>query len=168
MAKLNLKGNPIHTNGELPQVGSEAPNFVLVDGELNEKTLAHFKGKRKLLSFVPSLDTAVCSLETKKFNDVMKSHPNAIALTVSFDLPFAQKRFCTQEKVDNIIPLSMMRNKNCASDYGVLIVDGPLAGLCARAIVVIDQHDKVVYTELVPDIVQEPNYDRAVAALLSP
>jgi thiol peroxidase len=167
MATLNLKGNPIHTNGELPQIGSQAPHFVLVDGELNEKTLAHFKGKRKLISFVPSLDTAVCSLETKKFDEAMKAHPDQIALVVSFDLPFAQKRFCSHEKIGNIIPLSMMRGKDCAHDYGVLLTDGPLAGLCARAIIVVDEQDKVVYTELVPDIVQEPHYDRALKALLS-
>jgi len=166
MASVKLKGNPIHTNGELPKVGAKAPDFLLVDGELQEKSLKDFKGKRMLLSFVPSLDTAVCSLSTKKFNDALKSHPEVVALVVSCDLPFAQKRMCSQEKVENIIPLSMMRNKNCAVDYGILIQDGPLAGLNARAIVVLDEQSQVIYIELVPDIVEEPNYDKALAALL--
>ncbi|MBS0652159.1 MAG: thiol peroxidase [Verrucomicrobia bacterium] len=166
MAKVTLKGNPIHTNGELPNVGAKAPDFLLVDGDLNEKSLKDFKGKRKLISFVPSLDTAVCSLSTKKFNDSLKSHPEVVALVVSCDLPFAQKRMCSQEQVANIVPLSMMRNKNCAGDYGILIQDGPLAGLCARAIVVLDEQSQVVYSELVPEIAQEPNYDKALAALL--
>lgn len=166
MANVTLKGNPIHTNGELPNVGAKAPDFLLVDGDLNEKSLKDFKGKRKLISFVPSLDTAVCSLSTKKFNDSLKSHPEVVALVVSCDLPFAQKRMCSQEQVANIVPLSMMRNKNCASDYGILIQDGPLAGLCARAIVVLDEQSQVVYSELVPEIAQEPNYDKALGALL--
>ncbi len=161
-----IKGNPIHTNGELPKIGSQAPDFLLIDADLLEKSLKDFKGKRKLISFVPSLDTGVCSLSTKKFNEALKSHPEVVALVVSCDLPFAQKRMCSQEQIVNIIPLSMMRTKNCASDYGILIQDGPLAGVCARAIVVLDEQSKVVYSELVPDIVHEPDYEKALAALL--
>ncbi len=167
MAKVTLKGNTIHTNGELPKTGSHAPDFKLVDADLADKALGDFKGKRKLLSFVPSLDTAVCSLSTKKFNESIKSHPEVTAIVVSSDLPFAQKRMCSAEHVNNITTLSMMRNKDCAKDFGILIQDGPLAGLCARAIVVLDADNKVVYTELVPEITQEPNYDKALAALLS-
>ncbi len=166
MANLMINGNPIHTNGELPQIGAQAPDFLLIDRDLTEKSLRDFRGKRKLISFVPSLDTGVCSLSTKKFNEVLESHPEVIALVVSCDLPFAQKRMCSQEQIANIIPLSMMRNKNCASDYGILIQDGPLAGICARAVFVLDEESKVVYSELVPDIVQEPNYEKALAALL--
>lgn len=166
MANLKLKGNLIHTNGELPKIGTKAPDFVLVDKDLIDKSLKDFAGKRKLLSFVPSLDTPVCTLSTKKFNDALKAHLEVVALVISCDLPFSQKRMCSQEKIENIIPLSMMRNKNCATDYGVLIQDGPLAGLNARAIVVLDEQSTVVYTELVPDIVDEPNYEKALAALL--
>ena len=167
MAHLLLKGNPIHTNDELPALNSPLPDFKLVDKDLSEKSLKDFKGKKKLLSFVPSLDTAVCSLSTKKFNEALKSQPGIVALVISCDLPFAQQRMCSQEKVDNIVTLSMMRNKDCATVYGILIQDGPLAGLCARAIVVADENDRVIYKELVPDIVNEPNYDKALAALLN-
>jgi thiol peroxidase len=166
MAKITLKGNPIHTNGNLPQLGAKVPDFILVDGELNNRSLKDFKGKRKLLSIVPSLDTAVCSLSAKKFNEKIKTHPEVAVLVVSADLPFAQKRMCSAEHVENITPLSMMRNKEFASDYGILIEDGPLAGICARAVVVLDENDHVLYTELVPEIAQEPNYDKALEALL--
>jgi thiol peroxidase len=166
MAQITLKGNPIHTNGNLPAVGAKASDFTLVDGDLNNRSLKDYKGKRKLLSIVPSLDTSVCSLSTKKFNEKIKSHPEVIVLVVSTDLPFAQKRICGAEGVANITPLSMMRSKDFAKDYGVLITDGPLAGICARSVVVLDENDKVVYTELVPEIAQEPNYDKALEALL--
>lgn len=165
MANLTLKGNPIHTNSDLPKIGSTAPDFVLIDSDLHEKKLKDFKGKKKLLSFVPSLDTPVCSLSTKKFNESIKTLSNAVALIISCDLPFAQKRMCSAEKCDNVIPLSMMRDRLCAKDYGLLIQDGPLAGLCARAIVILDEQDKVIYTELVPDIVNEPNYSKALQIL---
>jgi thiol peroxidase len=165
MANLTIQGRPIHTNGELPKLGSHCPNFLLIDKDLTEVTLQKVQGKRALLSFVPSLDTAVCSLSAKKFNEKVQSHPEVAILVISCDLPFAQKRTCSSEQ--NIMTLSMMRDKRCASDYGILIEDGPLAGLCARAVVVIDEEGKVVYTELVPDIVQEPNYDEALAVLLA-
>jgi thiol peroxidase len=166
MAKVTLKGNPIHTNGELPTLHSHAPNFKLVNQDLQDKTLTDFAGKKKLLSIVPSLDTAVCSLSSKKFNEAIKSHPEVAVLVISADSPFAQKRVCGAEDIHNIIPLSMIRSKDFARDYGVLIQDGPLAGLCARAVVVLDAHDKVLYTELVPEITQEPNYDKALKVLL--
>lgn len=166
MASITLKGNPIHTNGNLPSVGSKAPDFSLVDSDLNDRSLKNYQGKRKLISIVPSLDTAVCSLSTKKFNDQIKSHPEVIALVVSADLPFAQKRACSAENAMNIISLSMMRSKEFALDYGVMIENGPLAGICCRAVVVLDENDKVVYTQLVPEIAQEPDYDKALEALL--
>lgn len=163
MAQITLKGNPIHTIGDLPKVGSKAPDFKLVDTDLKDVTLADFRGKKKLLNIVPSLDTPVCATSTKKFNE--RACGEAVMLIISADLPFAQKRFCDMEKADNVKTLSMMRDRNFAKDYGVLITDGPLAGICARAVVVLDENDVVKYTELVPEIAQEPNYDKALAAL---
>jgi thiol peroxidase len=165
MATITLQGNEIHTNGELPAVGAKAPDFHLVDAQLNDRRLADYAGKKKLLNIVPSLDTGVCATSTRKFNEAAAAHGNAVMLVISADLPFAQGRFCGAEGVDKVIPLSMMRSRNFAKDYGVLIEDGPLAGITARAVVVVDEHDKVVYTELVPEIAQEPNYDAALAAL---
>ena len=165
MAQISLKGTPINTNGNLPKIGTKAPSFRLVDGDLKERTLEEFKGKKKLLSIVPSLDTSVCSMSAKKFNDAAGQKKNAVILVISVDSPFAQKRVCGAEKMDNIITLSLIRSKKFAEDYGILLVDGPLAGLCGRAIVVLDENDKVLYTELVPEIAQEPNYDLALKAL---
>lgn len=165
MAEITLAGNPIHTNGELPVVGSSAPDFQLVTADLADVSLADYTGKKKLLNIVPSLDTDVCATSTRKFNQAIESKENAVALVISADLPFAQGRFCSTEGLESVIPLSMMRNRNFAKDYGVLITDGPLAGICARAVVVLDADNKVVYTELVPEIKQEPNYDAALAAL---
>ena len=165
MAKITLQGNEINTNGDLPAVGSPAPDFKLTNGELQDVSLADFKGKKKLLNIVPSLDTPTCATSTRKFNEAAKGRDDVVMLIISADLPFAQGRFCTGEKLDNVIPLSMMRDKNFAKDYGVLIQDGPLAGITARAVVVIDENDKVVYTQLVPEIADEPDYDSALAAL---
>ncbi len=166
MAKITLKGNPIHTNGNLPSVGTKAPDFQLVDADLNNRSLKDFKGKRKMIYIVPSLDTSVCSTSARKFNEQIQSHPEITVLVVSADLPFAQKRFCSVENVANIVPLSMMRSKEFAKAYGVLIEDGPLAGICARAVVVLDENDNVIYVEQVPEIAQEPNYDKALQLLL--
>lgn len=165
MAKITLKGNAINTNGELPAVGSQAPDFKLVDGELNDRSLADYAGKKKLLNIVPSLDTPVCATSTKKFNDYAKGRDDTVMLVIAADLPFAMSRFCGAEGTDKVIPLSLMRSKSFAKDYGVLITDGPLAGITARAVVVLDANDKVVYTELVPEIAQEPDYDAAITAL---
>jgi thiol peroxidase len=164
MAQVTLKGNPIHTNGELPAVGAQAPDFKLTNGDLKDVSLADYKGKKKILNIVPSLDTAVCATSTRKFNEAASKLPNAVVLVVSADLPFASKRFCTTEGLQNVVALSLMRDKSFAKDYGVLIQDGPLAGLCARSVVVTDANDKVVYRQLVPEIGQEPDYDRALAA----
>ncbi len=165
MATITLEGNEIHTNGELPAVGSAAPDFKLTTGELADVSLADFAGKKKLLNIVPSLDTGVCATSTKKFNDAAKGRDDVVFLTISADLPFAQGRFCEAENIDAVKTLSMMRDRNFAKDYGVLITDGPLAGITARAVVVLGADNKVVYTELVPEIVQEPDYDKALAAL---
>jgi thiol peroxidase len=163
MATVTLQGNPINTNGDLPAVGDTAPDFVLVDTDLGNHTLADYAGKKKLLNIVPSLDTGVCATSTKKFNE--QAHDDTVMLVVSADLPFAMGRFCGAEGVDKVVPLSMMRSRNFAKDYGVLIVDGPLAGITARAVVVVDEDNKVLYTELVPEIAQEPDYEAAMAAL---
>ncbi len=165
MATITLRGTEIHTNGVLPKVGDAAPDFSLVNADLADVSLATYKGKKKLLSIVPSLDTPVCATSTIKFNTAAKTKADAVFLMIAADLPFAMSRFCTAEGAENIIALSMMRGKQFARDYGVLIEDGPLAGITARAIVVIDADDKVVYTELVPEIAQEPNYDAALALL---
>lgn len=166
MAQITLKGNPIQTNGTLPPIGSKAPDFRLVNKDLSDQSLKDYKGKRKIISIVPSLDTSVCSISAKKFDEAIKSHPEVSVLVVSADSPFAQKRFCSHEDAKNIVTLSMMRNKDFAEDYGVLIETGPLAGICARAIVVLDENDHVIYTEQVPEITQEPNYDNALQAVL--
>ncbi|MGH8120760.1 MAG: thiol peroxidase [Gammaproteobacteria bacterium] len=165
MATITLKGNKINTSGNLPKVGSQAPDFVLVDGDLNNVTLDTYKGKKKLLSIVPSLDTPTCALSTKKFNDFAKSRKDTVFLMISADLPFAMKRFCAAEGASDIIPLAMMRSRNFAKDYGVLIQDGPLAGITARAVVVLDADNRVLHAQLVPEIAQEPDYDKALAAL---
>jgi thiol peroxidase len=164
MATVTLKGNPIHTNGDLPAAGAPAPDFKLTGVDLKDVSLADFKGKKKILNIVPSLDTAVCATSTRKFNETGGKLPNTVVLVVSADLPFAMKRFCTTEGLENVVSLSMIRGKGFAKDYGVLLQDGPLAGLSARAVVVLDENDKVVYRELVPEIGQEPNYDAALAA----
>ncbi len=165
MAIIRFKDNPTTINGELPAVGSKAPDFSLVGPDLNDVSLEDFKGKKKLLNIVPSLDTPVCAASSKKFNEEAKSRADTVVLVISADLPFAQTRFCSAENTDEIKTLSLMRGDDFAKDYGVLIQDGPLADLTARAVVVIDENDKVSYTQLVPDIGDEPDYDKALGAL---
>lgn len=165
MATITFKGNPVTTNGELPALGAPAPDFRLVTVGLKDVTLADFAGKKKLLTIVPSLDTSVCALSTRKLDTEAQNHPDAVVLVISADLPFAQKRFCDNEELKNVVPLSMMRSRSFAKDYGVLQESGPLAGLTARAVVVLDANNRVLYTELVPEIAQEPNYAAALAAL---
>lgn len=165
MAKITLKGNPIHTNGELPKVGTVAPDFRLVGPDLAEVSLATYAGKKKVLNIVPSLDTPVCAVSTRKFNEKVGSRPDTVVLVVSADLPFASKRFCATEGLEGVVPLSLMRSREFAEKYGVLITDGPLAGLAARAVLVLDPGDRVTHAELVPEIAQEPDYDAALAAL---
>ncbi|HIF51849.1 MAG TPA: thiol peroxidase [Thiotrichaceae bacterium] len=165
MAKISLQGKEVNTNGDLPKVGDDAPDFTLVNAKLNNVTLGSYEGKKKLLSIVPSLDTDVCSVSTKKFNDAAKEKSDAVFLMISSDLPFAMSRFCKAEGTDNVKTLSMMRSRTFAKDYGVLIEDGPLAGITCRAVLVIDENNKVIYSELVSEITQEPNYDAALAVL---
>ena len=165
MAILTLQGNEINTNGELPKVGSNAPDFMLVNSEMEDVSLTNYQGKKKLLSIVPSLDTPVCATSTKKFDKLAKEKLDTVFITISADLPFAMSRFCKTESVSNVITLSMMRSRNFAKDYGVLITDGPLAGITARAIIVLNETNEVIYSELVSEIANEPDYDAALALL---
>ena len=165
MAILTLQGNEINTNGELPKVGSNAPDFMLVNSEMEDVSLTNYQGKKKLLSIVPSLDTPVCATSTKKFDKLAKEKVDTVFITISADLPFAVSRFCKTESVSNVITLSMMRSRNFAKDYGVLITDGPLAGITARAIIVLNETNEVIYSELVSEIADEPDYDAALALL---
>ena len=164
MAQITLHGNATNTNAELPAVGSQAPDFVLTTGKLADVTLADYAGKKKLLNIVPSLDTPTCQISTKKFNDAAKKHDDTVFLTVSADLPFAQGRFCEAENLEVIQTLSTMRS-NFAEDYGIKIVDGPLAGVTGRAVLVLDGDNEVIHSELVTEIGDEPNYDSALATL---
>jgi thiol peroxidase len=165
MTEVKLKGNVVHTNGKIPSKGQKAPDIHGVDTDLKEKTLADFKGKKKIVCFVPSLDTAVCSLSAQKFSEAVKKHPGVVVIYISADTPFALKRVCVAENgMGRIIPLSLVRSKKTAEDYGVLLKDGPLAGICARAVVVLDGNDQVVYTQLVDEITHEPDYDKALQA----
>jgi thiol peroxidase len=164
MAKITLKGNPISTVGELPAVGSPAPDFLLTRVDLSDMTLADVQAKVKILNIVPSLDTGVCATSAKKFNELVKKQAGLAVVTVSRDLPFAQKRFCAAENVDAVITLSEMRAQRFGKDYGVEIADGPLAGLFSRAIVVVGADGKVAYVEQVPEIGQEPDYEKALDA----
>jgi thiol peroxidase len=165
MARIHLKGNPVTTNGELPAVGSAAPAFKLTNGTLTDVGLDTFAGKRKVLVISPSLDTSVCATAARHFNQAAASLGNTVVLVITADLPFAQGRFCTTEGLENVVPLSMMRDKSFARDYGVLLVDGPMAGLCARSVVVIDEQDVVRYSQLVDEITTEPDYEAALEAL---
>ena len=165
MTTVTLGGNPIHLAGQFPQPGQNAAAFSLVAADLSNKSLKDFAGKRKVLNIVPSLDTPVCATSTRKFNERASNLPNTVVLVISADLPFAMKRFCTIEGLNNVIPLSIMRGREFMSNYGVEILDGPLAGVAARAVVVLNENDKVIHAELVPEIKNEPNYDAALAAL---
>lgn len=164
MATISFQGKPIHTNGELPAVGSVAPDFKLVNGKLKDVSLATFAGKRKVLNIIPSLDTPTCAASARMFNQKASNLDNTVILLVSADLPFAQCRFCTAEGLANVLPLSTFRS-SFANDYGVKLTDSILAGLTARAVVVIDEQDKIIYTELVQEQANEPDYDSVLRIL---
>ncbi len=164
MARVQFKGTPVNTNGELPAVGSKAPPFRLVAQDLSEKSLADYAGKKKVLTINPSYDTGVCQATARQFNQRLAKLESVVVLLISNDLPFAQKRFCEAESVANAVPLSSFRS-TFARDYGVELTDGPLQGLTARAVVVIDENDVVVQTQLVPEITQEPDYAAIESAL---
>ena len=164
MATITFQGNPLHTSGELPAVGSKAPDFSLVNGKLEDVTLATYAGQKKVLNIVPSLDTPTCATSTRVFNEKASHLYNTVVLVISADLPFAQCRFCEVEGLKHVIPLSTFRS-NFADEYGIKLVDSILAGLTARAVIIIDEHDNVVYTQLVSELANEPDYASALAAL---
>lgn len=165
MAKVTFKGNEVHTNGSLPIVGAEAPDFKGVKSDLSELALSDLRGKRVVLNVFPSLDTAVCAASVRRFNKEAASYPDTVILAISKDLPFAQGRFCTTEGIDKVIPLSAFRCSCFEEKYGMLLIDGPLRGLLTRGVIVIDEAGKVVYEELVSEITAEPNYNAALAVL---
>jgi thiol peroxidase len=164
MANQTIGGNPLHTVGDLPAVGSKAPDFKLTTGDLKDVSLADFKGKKKVFNITPSLDTGICATSARRFNKEAASLPNVVILNVSADLPFAAKRFCTAEGLTGVTPLSTFRS-SFGKDWGVTILDTAIAGLTARSVVILDENDKVIYTELVAEHRQEPNYEKALAAL---
>lgn len=165
MSKVKFSGTDVNTNGALPAVGSMAPDFSGVKGDLSELSLKDLQGKKVVLNIFPSLDTGVCAASVRRFNKEAANLENTVVLAISKDLPFAQARFCTTEGIDKVVALSMFKGAGFEDKYGVLLVDGPLSGLLTRSIVVIDETGKVVYTELVPEITEEPNYEKAIAAL---
>ena len=165
MATVNLAGNPINVAGNFPKAGDKAPEFALTNKDLADVGLANYSGKRKVLNIVPSLDTPTCATSTRKFNAKAGEMPNTVVLVVSADLPFAMSRFCVAEGLNNVETLSTFRNPDCATKYGVNITEGPLRGVTARGVVVLDETNKVIHSELVPEIKDEPNYDAALAAL---
>jgi len=165
MTTTNLKGNPIGLSGDLPQIGAQAPDFKLVKTDLSEITFSDFKGKKIILNIFPSIDTGVCAMSVRKFNQVINDLPEAVCLCVSRDLPFAHARFCGAEGLDKVVSVSDFRHQNFGKNYGIEILEGPLAGLLARAVVVLDESGKVIYTQLVTDISIEPDYAKALAVL---
>ena len=165
MASVTLKGNPVTVAGALPGKGASAPDFSLTNKDLKDLTLAEYAGKRKVLNIVPSLDTPTCQQSTRVFNQKAAAMSNAVVLVISADLPFAMSRFCAAEGLSNVVTLSTLRDHSFHRRYGVDIVDGPLEGLTARAVVVLDESNTVLHAELVPEIANEPNYEAALAAL---
>ena len=162
---VTFKGTAVHTNGMMPQKGEMAPDFTAVAGDLSDLSLGSLKGKRVILNIFPSLDTSVCATSVRKFNVKAAHLENVQVLAVSMDLPFAQGRFCTTEGIDKVIPLSAFRCSCFEDGYGMLMVDGPLKGLLARGVIVVDEAGKIVYEELVSEITNEPNYEAAIASL---
>jgi thioredoxin-dependent peroxiredoxin len=165
MAKITLKGNEINTSGDLPAIGSQAPDFLVTKTDLSDISLTDLKGKRVILNIFPSIDTGVCAASVRHFNADAAGLDNTVILCVSRDLPFAHARFCGAEGIENVESVSELRNNSFGDNYNVRIVDGPLAGLTARAVVVLDEDAKVIYTEQVPEIGQEPNYEAALNSL---
>jgi thioredoxin-dependent peroxiredoxin len=165
MAQIKFKGNPLRTAGDLPKVGSKAPDFKLTKNDLSDVSLKDFAGKKVILNIFPSIDTGVCAASTRRFNQEAAKLGDAVVVTVSRDLPFALGRFCGAEGIKNAVTTSELRDPSFSKNYGVTIAEGPLAGLMSRAVVVIDGSGNVVYTEQVPEIAQEPNYEAALKAL---
>lgn len=165
MAKITFKGSAVNTKGDLPKVGAQAPDFKLTAGDLSDKGLQDYKGKRVVLNIFPSVDTGTCAASVRAFNEKAAGLENTVVLCISRDLPFAQGRFCAAEGLENVVTLSEYKDDNFSSAYQLKFVDGPLAGLLSRAVVVIDEEGKVIYTEQVAETADEPNYDNALAVL---
>lgn len=165
MSQITFKGQIVNTNGHLPEVGTQAPDFTLVKNDLSEITLKELKGKKAILNIFPSLDTGVCAASVRRFNKEASGLGDVVILAVSADLPFAAGRFCTTEGIENVIPASVFRSPEFAKNYGVLMSDGPLKGLLARSVVAIDGDGKILYTELVAETTEEPDYEKAMAAV---
>nr|WP_294864056.1 thiol peroxidase [uncultured Pseudogulbenkiania sp.] len=165
MATVTLRGNPVDVAGQLPAQGGSAADFTLTAADLSEVSLASFAGKKKILNIFPSIDTPTCAMSVRKFNEKAAGRDNTVVLCISADLPFAQKRFCGAEGIDNVTTLSTFRHPEFAEALGVKLASGPLAGLTARAVVVLDENNAVLHSELVAEIGSEPNYDAALAAL---
>ena len=165
MSTVTLRGNSIEVDGSFPQPGTPAPEFSLVDKSLADVALSSFEGKRKVLNIFPSVDTPTCAASVRKFNELASKLENTVVLCVSADLPFAQARFCGAEGLENVVTLSTLRHADFLSDYGVAIATGPMAGLAARAVVVLDENNTVTHSQLVAEIADEPSYDEALSAL---
>jgi thiol peroxidase len=165
MASVTLGGNPITVNGNFPKPGDTIADFTLTGGDLKDVSLKDYAGKRKVLNIVPSLDTPVCQTSTRQFNQRASGLEDTVVLVISADLPFASKRFCTTEGLNNVVPLSTFRNRDVHQKLGVDVADGPLKGVTSRAVIVLDENNKVLHSELVPEIKEEPKYDAALAAL---
>ncbi|HZJ79007.1 MAG TPA: thiol peroxidase [Dysgonamonadaceae bacterium] len=166
MAKTAFKGNPVNTSGNLPKVGEMAPDFKLVNSSLEDVKLSDYKGKNVVLNIFPSLDTGVCAASVRKFNKEAVSLDNTVVLGISADLPFAASRFCSAEGIENVVTLSVFRDDKFTKDYGVLLVDGPMKGLTARAVVIVNPEGKVIYNQLVPEITEEPDYNSAINSIV--
>ncbi len=165
MAQINLNGNPINTRGELPPAGTKAPDFLLTRSDLSDFSLADVAGKMVVMNIFPSIDTEVCSMSVRTFNSRITRFSNTVLLAISLDLPFAHKRFCETEGIENVVSASELRDRRFGDAYGLRITDGPLAGLLARAVIILDESGIVRYTQLVPEIVQEPDYEAVFSAL---
>jgi len=164
MAVITLNGSPLHTIGTLPPIGTSAPDFIVTKTDLSEIRLSNYRGKKIILNIFPSLDTPTCSAAMHKFNEVASELSQILILCISEDLPFAQQRFCTAEHLQNVQPVSVFRNPEFGKQYGVTIIDGPLTGLLSRAVVVIDEQEKIIYTEQVKELSNEPNYEAMLRA----
>lgn len=165
MATITLKGNEVHTLGALPEVGNKAPDFILVDTDLSEKKLSDYKGKVVVLNIFPSLDTETCAMSVREFNEKVSDMENTVVLCISKDLPFAQKRFCAAEGLDNVIPLSAFRS-NFGKEYNLEFSDGPLKGLFSRSVIVLNVSGEIIYKEQVAETTNEPSYEKVMAAIL--
>lgn len=165
MEKVTFLGTEVHTQGNMPEIGTQAPDFTVVKGDLTEVKLSDFRGKKVILNIFPSLDTPVCAMSVRKFNEAAASLDNTVILAISMDLPFAQERFCTTEGIKNVIPVSLFRSYDFPASYGLILADGPLAGLAARAVLLVDEKGMVVYKELVQEITTEPDYSKVLDIL---